>query len=782
MRTHSVIVVVGLVSACLEAPSCTGAGDREPYYSGGGPGITGLEPISEQGNLGGGIVTILGSGFGSDHTAAVVMFGDRAAEILAVSDGSIQVVAPAGPVSGGPVAVTVGTLDDYTVFGDDEDEPGYTYDIGEDFFTSEDAYLVLRNYRGIHWESWVGHTGIAGTAEFLGLSYPRYHTQDLGFAFATYQGPSGPWVVQAPGFDEALVGFEGSRLEVDDFVIYNHDNDGVRDSVAADTLEPAAPGDPDVLTYEVSELHLCQEPWVDARLEHRYGAEWPVEENFFWTDNADGTVDVTIDFDGGQGVVFSDASSAVDLVLPPQMEVSGTEGFGGGSSPGDWTLSSSGVGTFDACFDDEDDDDRDTTLEDVALRWTWEPVPSSFHDYVSSVQGGGGPIVDIRTHVRITLTHMSIGAFGAEGYPVRISAVVPDDHDYDAATGLASVELPVEIFYQLPTSDVFAGSGFMGQPGYDDPTDPRWGYTFVSVDRITEYRIVADRRAGVGLGGDLIVAYATGDFGLFSYEHPLDGADPCADCVDNDGDGWVDRDDPDCEEDYRSDGSEPAEDELSFGLFSCNDGVDNDGDGHTDWEDEGCEAGDQDESNCSDGVDNDGDGWADELDGECVEGGSEQGTDLWGCSNGIDDDGDLWVDIDDPDCSDGMAEELGFGISGCNDGMDNDGHGDIDASDPYCFYSGEGALTDVEQPGMSSECADGLDNDGDGYVDANDPDCETGSSSNESMEFWTEDFFELIPICYNGTDDDGDGLVDVEDPGCHAEDGEADGFLGTEDG
>ncbi len=114
--------------------------------------------------------------------------------------------------------------------------------------------------------------------------------------------------------------------------------------------------------------------------------------------------------------------------------------------------------------------------------------------------------------------------------------------------------------------------------------------------------------------------------------------------------------------------------------------------------------------------------------------------------------------------------------------MDNDGHGDIDASDPYCFYSGEGALTDVEQPGMSSECADGLDNDGDGYVDANDPDCETGSSSNESMEFWTEDFFELIPICYNGTDDDGDGLVDVEDPGCHAEDGEADGFLGTEDG
>jgi hypothetical protein len=791
MRYNAFVILV------LAASGCTFMSTEPPedYYSGDGPSITGLDVTSEHGNIGGGTVTISGSGFGDDPASIVVLFGTNNAEILSVNDGSIQAVVPAGPVSCGQVPVTVATADNYFVFGDEDGESGYTYDAGpiygdegESIYASEDAYVVLQNYTDINWDVWVGTTGVAGFAEFLEFSYPRYHTQDIGIAMGMDQGPADEWVVQTPGLVNYIMGLEDLRLEVDDFVVYNHDNDGVQDWVDANSLDPVGANDPGALTYNVNELHLCQEPYKDTRDKHRYSAEWPIEENFFWTDNDDDTVDITIDFGEGKGVVFSDTSSAIDITLPPQMIVSGTEGFGGGSGPGAWTLSNSGVGTFDSCFDDDDDGDYDTTLDDVALRWEWEPIPASFNDYVAASVSQDGPIKDVKSYVRVTLNQMSIGWIGGESYPIRTTIVVPDDNNYDEETGMASVEMPVDIFYQLPTSDVFAGSGFMGQPSFDDPTDPRWGYTFVSVDRITEYRLasyaadgIEDENAGVGLTGDLIVAYATGDFGLFSYEHALDEADPCADCVDNDGDGWVDGDDPDCDEDNRTDDSEPDEDNLVFGLFTCNDGIDNDEDGDIDADDDNCRDGEEMESDCDDGDDNDGDGWVDELDGECIEGGSENGNDTWSCSDGKDDDGDMWTDAADPDCTDGQGTELGFGTTECNDGLDNDGHGDIDLDDFTCFDSDDGALTDMEQPELGGECINGLDDDKDGYIDANDPDCEAGSSNNESMAYWTEDLFDLIPVCYNGADDDGDSLIDALDPGCYNEAGEADGFVGSEE-
>jgi hypothetical protein len=72
----------------------------------------------------------------------------------------------------------------------------------------------------------------------------------------------------------------------------------------------------------------------------------------------------------------------------------------------------------------------------------------------------------------------------------------------------------------------------------------------------------------------------------------------CADGLDNDGDGWVDGDDPDCVL-----GSE----ETGHGSSDCNDGADNDGDSYVDAQDQGCDAGsDADESDtadCNDGLD-----------------------------------------------------------------------------------------------------------------------------------------------------------------------------------
>jgi hypothetical protein len=792
----------GFFFLALAASGCAlMEGAPVPYYTGAGPEITGLDVISEAGNIGGQTVTISGSGFGSDAEAIVVMFGTNNAEIQSVTDGAIIVTVPAGPVSCGKVPVTVATADNYFVFGDEDGESGYIYDPGPTYeddpaeatiYDSEDAYVVLQNYAGINWESWVGTTGVDAFAEFLEFSYPRYHTQDIGVAMGLDQGPSEEWVVQTPGLVNYIMGLEDLRLEVDDFIIYNHDNAGVQDWVDASSLEPARPDDPNVLTYNVDELHVCQEPYKDTRDKHRYSAEWPVTENFFWTDNEDDTVDVTLDFtprdEGvGKGVVFADGSSVIDLKLPPQMVVSGTEGFKAGDGPGAWTLGSSGVGAFDSCFDDEDDDDRSDTLDDTALRWEWEPIPESYAQYMADAMGGE-VVLDIQSYVRVTINQMSIGWIGGESYPIRTTIVVPDDNMYDEETGMASVEMPADVFYQFPTADVFAGSGVMGQPAWDDPTDPRWGYAFVSVDRITEFRLasydangIEDPNAGVGLHGDLVVAYATGDFGLFSYVHALDEADPCGDCVDNDGDGWVDGDDPDCEEDYRDDGSDADEDGYTDGMFTCNDGLDNDEDGLIDWEDEECDAGDEFESNCDDGEDNDGDGWEDELDGECIDGGAELGEDPWGCSNGLDDDGDTWIDAEDPDCTDGQGDELGFGTTLCNNGLDDDGHGDIDGADPFCFYN-DGALGELEAPdNMSNDCIDGADNDSDGYIDGNDPGCETGSFYSEGSDSWDPDFYDLIPACYNQEDDDGDGFIDAEDPGCFDMGGEADGFITSEE-
>ena len=74
----------------------------------------------------------------------------------------------------------------------------------------------------------------------------------------------------------------------------------------------------------------------------------------------------------------------------------------------------------------------------------------------------------------------------------------------------------------------------------------------------------------------------------------------CFDNIDNDGDGFMDCNDFDCDCDESA---------------NCHDGIDNDGDGFTDCSDFDCDC---DESkNCSDGIDNDGDGYIDCNDYDC---------------------------------------------------------------------------------------------------------------------------------------------------------------------
>ncbi|MEC8278842.1 MAG: putative metal-binding motif-containing protein, partial [Myxococcota bacterium] len=86
-------------------------------------------------------------------------------------------------------------------------------------------------------------------------------------------------------------------------------------------------------------------------------------------------------------------------------------------------------------------------------------------------------------------------------------------------------------------------------------------------------------------------------------------ASACTDGQDNDGDGWYDSEDPDCAIVFDETG-------FDFNGPACNNSQDDDGDGYTDAQDGGCAtASDNDETDtCSDLADNDSDGWVDSDD------------------------------------------------------------------------------------------------------------------------------------------------------------------------
>ncbi len=248
----------------------------------------------------------------------------------------------------------------------------------------------------------------------------------------------------------------------------------------------------------------------------------------------------------------------------------------------------------------------------------------------------------------------------------------------------------------------------------------------------------------------------------------------CGDGIDNDGDGWTDfPEDPGC-----SDAGSSDEGGLSY-LSDCNDGIDDDGDGMVDSEDPGCENGaDNDESGdtCSNGEDDNEYGWIDTLDWTCQPYGGGLGErmytvgeldtldDYFECSDSaitgpeglgpFDNDGDGFANADDPDCVSGYdISGEGSAPNACADGADNDGDGWIDALDPECLVD---PSSESEGPPGGS-CADGADNDGDGWIDALDPDCPSGAA-NEAGTSQLQ--------CNNGIDDDSDGHIDGDDPDC----------------
>lgn len=747
-------ILLLLVSAC----GPTGLGDNPPYYDEGAtaPVINGVSPDEERGNVGGQTLTIQGAHFGDDAGQIMVVFGGRNAKVLSVSDSEIVVEAPHGPIEGGPVDITVGTPDGQATLDD-----GYTYEVDE-ITDGQTAYVMVSEY------SFAGDYTFDGGAEFYEIAYPRVHTPVVGYWGAS--DTAGEWKLEIP--DTALYAewVDDLRTDIgDSFTLYNpgwkgeeycyrptYDftyTGGTADGEILDayTIGGVVRGgdscdEPDEkLNYQLSTVKFCKEPAALVRAP-AYRADWPLVDDEGYSfdpigseDDDDAAAEVVLDLGGEDGDIH--------LILPERFALRGTQGFQvSGDEENEPLWGGYGVNT---CFDA--DGDGNTTLDETALRWEWAPSEldeDALLEEARALNQDGGVIKDVRVYVNASLIYGAFSWLGLEGYSARATLEVND--------GAGALEVPAWVLYEFPSINTNFGGTRLS-----NPATVNYAYLLLSVSRVVEYHIETSK-------GDVVFAFVNAELGASGWANPRD-QDGCGDCLDNDGDGWTDDEDPDC----LRDGTE----EVGYSDYTCNDGQDNDGDDKIDREDSVCEDATDGEDNCSDGRDNDNDGYEDDEDCECIAGLSESGetVDL-GCCNEADDDGDGWTDRDDPDCETG-EDELGYGADACNNGSDDDGDGLIDAGDPYCAE--KGADGTVEAPVGRDGCADGADDDGDGYTDLNDPGCEYPNFDAEDSEPDASE--DLVLTCYDGLDNDGDTFSDAQDPDCALSDGTPNGFQ-AEDG
>ncbi len=107
----------------------------------------------------------------------------------------------------------------------------------------------------------------------------------------------------------------------------------------------------------------------------------------------------------------------------------------------------------------------------------------------------------------------------------------------------------------------------------------------------------------------------------------------------------------------------------------------------------------------------------------------------------------------------------------CSDEIDNDGDGLIDANDPQCHVGGDingEYLPEYDSESINpAECNDTLDNDGDGLIDALDPQCHVGGDINKAYLPNYNSESRTPTECSDTIDNDGDNLIDALDPQCH---------------
>jgi hypothetical protein len=216
----------------------------------------------------------------------------------------------------------------------------------------------------------------------------------------------------------------------------------------------------------------------------------------------------------------------------------------------------------------------------------------------------------------------------------------------------------------------------------------------------------------------------------------------CTGGGDEDGDGAIDCDDPDC-------GADPTC--LAGPREVCDNATDDDADGAVDCADSDCSRAvgcvPTTETSCTDTVDNDLDGNADCADADCATNVACRPTRETVCDNGLDEDGDRAVDCADADCVDAPSC-IPRTEANCADGVDNDRDRSTDCADTdctaslNCVSSADGSCGNpflVDGPGIYGGDASGADN------TAN-PGCRTASTGNED-EVWDLTFDVAATYC-----------------------------------
>jgi hypothetical protein len=280
----------------------------------------------------------------------------------------------------------------------------------------------------------------------------------------------------------------------------------------------------------------------------------------------------------------------------------------------------------------------------------------------------------------------------------------------------------------------------------------------------------------------------------------------CSNHIDDDYDGLIDCEDPDCiftsgncglDVPNAATGQQPENT-----LELCTDNIDNDDNGQFDCGDgscqdlpEACCFKETTNAACYDGLDNDGNGFADCGDFQCrstlfvtvCRESFDNHSDTFPlCTDGIDNDDDGFTDCEDSACSEhpscGCQEGIDdcFGnedtFEACSDFLDNDNDGDIDCGDIQCEQNLNPQIASyceqIEEDTLI-ECSDGLDNDGDGFADCADFSCNPASTVNpQDIQLAALCPSEnTLEQCTDGIDNDENGFVDCADFGCD-DDGE----------
>lgn len=253
----------------------------------------------------------------------------------------------------------------------------------------------------------------------------------------------------------------------------------------------------------------------------------------------------------------------------------------------------------------------------------------------------------------------------------------------------------------------------------------------------------------------------------------------CSDDIDNDGDGVVDCQDPDCwpwstwcgEVVPPWSDDRPSED--SYAL--CTDLIDNDGDGQLDCSERSCQTiaetccvQEMDDVSCSDHLDNDANGFADCEDYGCSNGKFVTVCDEFSdeaCDDNKDNDADGEEDCDDPDCigTEPCPGEPENTEARCRDDEDNDGNGYTDCVDRACEGFSFCQNPDTEE--SMDDCTDGEDNNDNGYVDCEDFSCQRSVDA-EVAAMCGEILENTFEKCTDNIDNDGNNYPDCEDYSC----------------